>query len=98
MALYLVTTNDGTFVVRSRNGHIARSLIEGADADAEVIRLTDDGPHGIISAVVVPVVAADEQPPAEPDDDEGEKEITSISDKERRFQNMKTGEIRTETF
>ena len=95
MAIYLVGPATAAKVVRARNGNIACELY--GDANADVVRVTEDGPDGIISAVLVPV-AEEQASPAFDDGESREQEITSISDRVRRFQNKDTGEVRTEPF
>lgn len=89
MALYLVTGGvpGSAALVRARNGDRALAHVEGGQ---DVVRVTEDGPDGIVYASGV----ADEDEAGA----DSEIEVTSLSDRNRKFRNTRTGDIREEPF
>ena len=45
MALYIITTASGTFIVRAKNDHHAQALL---GERGQVMRLNEDGDEGVI--------------------------------------------------
>lgn len=96
MALYFVHGGPGgsALLVRARNGDQAVAL---SGLSGPAARVTEDGPDGVLGfdggidgAPVSPSPAAESAGK--------EIEITSISDRSRRFKNVETGEEREEPF
>lgn len=93
MALYLVATAAGGRLVRARNGRRALDLV--ADA-TEVERVHESGPEGVVGFGGMQDDAA---APEMHQDGRREIDVTNLSDRPgtRRFRNVDTGEVRTET-
>lgn len=94
MALYAVCGKNGNRVIRAKNG--ARALeLYGAD-EADVQRLLENGPEGILSiGEGIPPVETSEEPEPE---ETVEIDVTDLSTPrgKRRVKNLATGEERVE--
>ena len=55
MALYIITCESGTFIVRAKNGHHAQALL---GERGTVVRLNEDGDEGVID-----IRPSDPEPP-----------------------------------
>ena len=86
MALYLLNSPTGFFVVRAPNGPRAMALA-GVD-EADVTLLSVEGQDELLV-----VVKTEDEPAAE-----RWVEVTSLGDKERTFRNLDNGSIRCEPF
>lgn len=74
MALYLVTIDDLTMLVRAANGVRARE-IAGAEAHAPVARVTEQGDEGFVIAGAVTVGPA---APADGEDDRFSVDVSNL--------------------